>query len=504
VRIYKILLPCISVLALATSSLGWQSSSASSNQPAVAPGVLIPRQVCSAKPDQSYAVYLPSHYNPHQRWPIVYSFDPDGRGEVPVQQMKDAAERYGYIVVGSNNSRNGSGKEEGEAAQAMWNDTHAHFAIDDRGICFAGFSGGARVASLLAQQCKCAAGVLLDGAGFAGNPPSPDAKFAVFAIVGTYDFNYPELSELDEKLEQAGFPHILRHFDGSHQWAPAEMFGEALAWFRLIAMKENREPRDADFIAGQKSEYLARAQGLEHDGHDYEAWRDYKQGAATFEGLTDTAAFQQGITSLAQTKGVREGAKCEKQQFKEQEQITAQIYGGLLALRGKPESNGPDLPTLPGQKVEAAQNTTATTLVGNGAADHSDALQQVEQKINALRQQAASEKNPDKLCVDRRALTGVFIGADEFGDQSMAAKNYSLAKTYYQLATDAYPDSVGALKDLATARALANDGKGAVDALRRAKQKSNDPAAFIAWLNQEPAFTKLRDEPQFRALLANP
>jgi predicted esterase len=260
--VYKTLVPCIWMLALATAALVEQNPSAKSTQQALPPGVLIPRQMCAAKPDQSYALYLPSHYAPYKQWPIIYAFDPDGRGSVPVELMKDAAERYGYIVVGSNNSRNGSWKVETESAQAMFEDTHARLAIDDRRIYFAGFSGGARVASLLAQRCKCAAGVLLNGAGFAGTPPSSDAVFAVFAAVGSFDFNYPELSNLDDKLEQAGFPHLLRHFDGSHEWAPAEVMEEALAWFRLIAMKQNREARDDSFVAFQKAAVVAAASSL--------------------------------------------------------------------------------------------------------------------------------------------------------------------------------------------------------------------------------------------------
>ena len=48
----------------------------------------------------------------------MYAFDPGARGKLPVELMKDAAERFGYIVVGSNNSRNGSWKIEAEAAEA--------------------------------------------------------------------------------------------------------------------------------------------------------------------------------------------------------------------------------------------------------------------------------------------------------------------------------------------------------------------------------------------------
>jgi hypothetical protein len=108
------------------------------------------------------------------------------------------------------------------------------------------------------------------------------------------------------------------------------------------------------------------------------------------------------------------------------------------------------------------------------------------------------------LRVDRRALMGVFIGADEFGDESMTAKKFDLAKDYYQLAADAVPTSVGALQDLAKAQALDNDRKGSLKTLRKAKDEAKDLASFSAWLNDEPAFAKLRQDPQFRALLASP
>jgi hypothetical protein len=64
-------------------------------------GTVVPKVVCAAQPEQSYALYLPSSYTREKHWPIIYAFDPDALGSRPVQLMKDAAERYGYIVVGS-------------------------------------------------------------------------------------------------------------------------------------------------------------------------------------------------------------------------------------------------------------------------------------------------------------------------------------------------------------------------------------------------------------------
>ncbi len=437
-------------------------------------GVLVAHETCVAKPEQSYALYLPSHYTTGQRWPIIYAFDPAARGNVPVELMKDAAERHGYIVVGSNNSRNGSWKGEAEAAQAMLEDTHARLSIDDRGIYFAGFSGGARVAAQIAQRCKCAAGVLLNGAGFSpGTPPSRDVTFAVFSAVGSFDFNYPEMARLDEKLEETGFTHVLRHFDGPHQWAPASLMEEALAWFRLVAMKQNREPRDDSFVAAQTAKAAARAHALEQSGDPYAAWHEYLQAAATFDGLADATALRLAAESLAPQKSVRDGTKREKQEFQEQDQLTSEISSGLAAL-------------------------------GGDAVTRLDTRSQIEQKIIDLRERAAHEKRPEKVRVLRRALNGILVEAMEVGEERLDAKDITVAKDYFQLATDADPDSVWALSSLATACALTGDRKGALEALRHAGEKTKDSAAFSAWLNKEPAFAKLREDPQFRALLANP
>lgn len=465
----RLLTLCVLLLSLSWPSLAQQS--ATPVPPSPQTGVVIPRETCVSYPDQTYALYLPSSYTPDKKWPIVYAFDPAARGSMPVERMKDAAERYGYIVAGSNNSHNGGWKVEMDAAQAVSNDTRTRLSIDDHRVYFAGFSGGARVASRIAQQCKCAAGVLLNGAGFGiGMPPSRDAVFAVFAAVGNLDFNYPEVTRLDEALGAAGFPHLLRYFDGSHQWAPATVLEEALTWFRLIGMKQRLESRDDRFVVQQQAAALTRAQTLEQSGDLYAAWREYRQSAFTFDQLGDIAAFRQGAASLASQKAVREGAKREKQEFADQEHLTNDISAGLAGLR----QLSPNL---------------------------ADGLNDTRQKIINLRDAAAREKHPERARVLRRAIAGVFVEAMEAGNERLETKDVTLAKDYFQLAADADPDSAWALSSLATARALGSDRRGTLEALRQAKSKSNDPAAFATWLQQEPAFAKFKDDPQFRTLL---
>jgi predicted esterase len=429
--------------------------------------------VCSAEPEQTYALYLPAQYSGAKRWPIVYAFDPAARGNQPVELMKQAAERYGYIVAGSNNSRNGPWKPQIDAAQAMVDDTRKRFSLDDRRIYFAGFSGGARVASRLGQQCHCAAGVFLNGAGFAiGAWPSRDALFAVFAAVGEFDFNYAELSQLDEKLEQAGFPHRLRHFDGPHEWAPANVTDEAFAWFRLVAMKEDREPRDEAFIASEKDAAASRVRAFEQANDPYSAWREALQAAAVFEGLAEATEFPQAAAWLAQQKAVRDGVKREKQDFQEQERLTSDMAFALDGLRDP--------------------------------AKHNDALTDAQRKIANLRELTEHEKRAERQRVYRRALAGLFTEFMEAGGDRLTAGQLNVARDYFELAADAQPDSLWALSNLAAVRSMSGDRKGTFEALRRAKQQAHDAAAFSAWLKQELAFAKLRDDAEFRSLLGSP
>jgi dienelactone hydrolase len=438
------------------------------------PGVVVPKVSCATQPQQSYALYLPSHYTREKRWPIVYAFDPAARGNIPAELLKDAAERYGYLVAGSNNSQNGAWKPEADAAQAMFQDTHARLAIDNHHVYFAGFSGGARLASSLAQRCNCASGVLLNGAGFSpSSPPGVDATFSVFAAVGTFDFNYSEVVELDAKLGALRYIHALRRFDGPHQWAPANVMDEALAWFRLISMKEGHEERDVALIKAQAAEAEKRAKNLELAGDPYGSWKEYRQAAETFDGLGEAPAFRERAVAMEKEKAVRDGAKREQQDFEEQSRLGANISAGLVAL------------------CEHASNR-ADTRAG------------VERQILELRSHAEHEKSPQKLRVAKRALAGVFVQAMETGQERRDAKDISHARICFELAANADPDSVWALSQVAALRALDGDPKGALDALRRTKEKSKDPSAFSAWLMDEPAFAKLRETPEFRALLAPP
>jgi poly(3-hydroxybutyrate) depolymerase len=129
-------------------------------------GEIIDSVKCASDSSQTYALYLPSHYSKDQKWKLILAFDPRGRGRTPVETYQAAAEKYGYIVAGSNNARNGPPEISLTAAGAMGSDIVQRFSIDMQRVYTAGLSGGARIAMKVAMDSNEMAGVIASSAGF--------------------------------------------------------------------------------------------------------------------------------------------------------------------------------------------------------------------------------------------------------------------------------------------------------------------------------------------------
>src|ERR1700761_2790973 len=109
-------------------------------------GQIVDKIVCGADASQSYALYIPVRGD-MQPLPVVYFFDSHGVGSLPLRKYKTLADTYGFILVGSNNSKNGN---DWTATETIWNrlfeDTRKRLKIDEHRIYTCGFSGGAKVA----------------------------------------------------------------------------------------------------------------------------------------------------------------------------------------------------------------------------------------------------------------------------------------------------------------------------------------------------------------------
>ncbi|HEX3108344.1 MAG TPA: hypothetical protein VHU41_04550, partial [Thermoanaerobaculia bacterium] len=216
--------------------------------------------------------------------------DARGNAEEPLQSLRAAADELGFIIASSYKSASDeSNSPNVTAMREMWTATHAKFSIDDKRAYIAGFSGTVRAGVILALKAPGTISAII-GAG-AGFPPDrePDAsmKFAFFGTVGTRDFNYPEMQELEKKLTAAGIEHRIEEFDGSHEWMPPALGREALAWLTIREMRNGTRPRDAALIEKLWHEDLSRADAMPI----LPRWRLLQQLGRDYEGLHDTAAL---------------------------------------------------------------------------------------------------------------------------------------------------------------------------------------------------------------------
>src|SRR5215470_3510080 len=77
------------------------------SQSSIQTGQVTEKVALQSHPDESYALFLPSRYKPEQSWPTIFCLDPRARGKIAIERFVSAAEKYGYVIICSNNSRNG-------------------------------------------------------------------------------------------------------------------------------------------------------------------------------------------------------------------------------------------------------------------------------------------------------------------------------------------------------------------------------------------------------------
>jgi len=335
-------------------------------------GQIVPDVVCATDSSQSYALYLPGAYNEDRAWPVIFAFDPGGRGRVPVERYQAAAERYGFIVAGSNNSRNGSA-ENGKAVVAMTGDVLSRFRADEHRVYLAGMSGGSRVALgvALGSPKDHVAGVIASSAGYPDGKLRKTLPFPIFATAGTEDFNHLEMRQLDRALSS---PHRLAVFEGGHVWLSSELAIDAVEWMELQAMKSGLKPRDEREIDQMFAKRQAAADASKADKDTFLALQAM---ADDFDRLKDVRAIAARAAELGRDKNVRAALKRDRDEDDREESMLDEIMMAEARL---------------------------------GAADRGDALQELRRRWKDLSDTAHAPDDSAARRRARRVLAGLSAG----------------------------------------------------------------------------------------------
>ncbi|MCI0486068.1 MAG: hypothetical protein L0229_05660 [Blastocatellia bacterium] len=432
-------------------------------------GETIGQVFCRSNLKQSYALFLPTSYEENRKWPVLYCFDPFSQGRVPVEQFKEAAERYGYILVGMNNSKNGSFEKSLEALEAVWKDTQERLSIDEKRIYIAGFSGGARVASIVGSLCGgCVAGVIGCAAGFHLKfAPAKNMPFVYFGTIGTDDFNYPEMRSLEADLDKKRVVNRIEVFEGAHTWAPKDLCAKALGWMELQAIKRGLREKDEALIDALFNSDVEEAHNFEKNYDIYQAYLKYEAIAEDFKGLRDVAEFEKEAARLKKTSEVKEAIKKEGAEAQQQEVLEQEI----IAI-------AEDYKKLDTQTV---------------------ALGQLRKRIAEIRKNAARPNNDGKRRVARRALSHLFEEFYEVGS-IVKANDYEMAVANLEIAMEINSNDKRAPYQLACAHATKGEKKKALAALRRAVENG---FTNVAAIENSKELDSVREEDEYKKILAS-
>ena len=271
-----------------------------------AAGTVHERIVCKADSSLTYALYIPASAGKSSENTVAILLDPHAAGSLPVKLYKDLAERFSWVLIGSNDSKNGlSSDVAGHIVSALATDAGNLFGADSSRLYLVGFSGGARVATTAALYLIPVKGVVACGAGFgtAGEPPRH--RFDFFGLAGRADFNMNELLALRQPLAQAGFRSMIVTFPGKHAWPPPGEIQEAIRWHTFNAFRAGEKPKNQSLILEADSSLRKKAALLESHNNYIAASEVCRLAISDLEGLAETGSYNEQLKRLEGSAGYK-------------------------------------------------------------------------------------------------------------------------------------------------------------------------------------------------------
>jgi dienelactone hydrolase len=436
-----------------------------------AKGIIIDTIWCKARSKYSYALFLPSVYDKNKEFPIIFVFDPGANGKSEADLFKDAAEKYGYILVCSNNSKNGPWDEIEKSVDYTIEDALSRFSFNKNRIYTAGFSGGSRTAMLIALKSQKIAGIIAYGAGL---PPSEKYNasqikgFDYIGLIGKKDFNLPEMLLLEKKLQHAGLNAKLLISELAHQLPDKQSIMEAVEWMELNAMKKNLCQRNDSFINSFFNKQIQAYNYLEKEGDLSETAQVLKYLIHDFSDYKDISPYKTRYDSILNLKEYANRLRELDRIYEYEQQLAEEFYKKSADI------------SRSGVFPDSAFNWWILEI----------------DKFNKQKK----HRDPDKQFMAWRSLGNIFNFLIEIGDGFYQRKKYLPAIKCFKLCNLAIPDNRYALYMLASAQAFNKNNNAAC--------KSIEKLIALGFKNKKlleknPAFQQLKENKKFISFLSN-
>jgi len=239
-------------------------------------GAIMERIAVNDTVAETFALYLPTKFEASKAWPIIFVYDMQGRGEKVLHMLLGAAEKNNYILAASNNVNDSLSLTQNVLiSKRMFNTVFNLFNIQKDRVYTAGFDGGARIASVMPTFMNQIAGVISCGS-TVGNKEVLSNKnpFHFVGIVGTEDFNYPEMVNMEKLFNLMKFPNQTLIFEGGHKWPSQQLISRAIELFDLSAMAKKVIPVDTSFVKKSYDKRLLEVNKLISNNRAVQAYNE--------------------------------------------------------------------------------------------------------------------------------------------------------------------------------------------------------------------------------------
>jgi tetratricopeptide (TPR) repeat protein len=429
-------------------------------------GRVVENVVTLSDPAQTYTLYLPPGYSENDRRPLLYIFDPGGRGTRATELFRDAAEEYRWIIISSNGTKSGDGPANDKALRAVLPEAD-RYATDARRRYASGMSAGAMLSWAVGSNTNLLAGVIGSGGRLVDNLPREKFNFAHYGFAGDTDFNHREMRLLDAELARHGkAAHRFETFEGDHRWMPPALAKNAVGWMELVAMKENRRVRDQALVDRLYANDLSAAAALESKGKRVEALDRYKAIVRTFDGLRPFEEARDGVARLERDPATKAEAKELMRWYAFEDRYLSEVVARMnvtfAALREEP----------------------AGGILGR------------EVRLPELKSRA---KRPDPEGLTARRLLATLYSqlSFVFVPALLERREPAIAVEAMRVAVEIRPDLWQAHYNLGAIAARAGMKKRALDSLEKAIELGMKDAALLAG---DADFASVRDDERFREL----
>lgn len=410
------------------------------------------RITCVADPTLSFALYLPPQYASQSQLPAILFFDPHGDGSLPVKKYQQLAKEFGFVLMGSNDAKNGMVLSQTEVvASAVIKDVLSRLHADPKRLALCGFSGGAKVALSYAISHQGIAQVVYAGASIPLQKTNPSLSLIGFA--GTGDMNYTDLLGFDRSVALTNMQHYLVEWNGKHEWPDTATFRKAFYYLAFDNMRKQ---------AAQKDEMLvnrfitAQEIALQKDNNPLAQAMLLNETVQLLYGIAKTDAFSMRLQAV-ETKPSYKTALQEKESMLKQEEALKQMYYSAFT-----------------EKDLAWWNQEIARLNSN----HDQRMQPMYQRLLGFISLAGYTISGNAIRQNEWETAKKMLSIYKLADPSNSDQPFLEACLYAKLGED--EKAINALKDAV--------GLGL-----------HDPAKLL----NEPALATLQSNPDFTALLNN-